>query len=123
MCVAEVVIMAKNWIAMADPEIVNEICQAVKQMRINKNISQQQIADIAGLDRTTISRMESGRAVNLLTLVQVLRALDKLDILNVFKAEQVISPIKLMKEEEKKRKRVGKPKKGVQNKAKEDSEW
>jgi len=32
MCVAEVVIMAKNWIAMADPEIVNEICQAVKQI-------------------------------------------------------------------------------------------
>jgi transcriptional regulator with XRE-family HTH domain len=123
MCVAEVVIMAKNWIAMADPEIVNEICQAVKQMRINKNISQQQIADIAGLDRTTISRMESGRAVNLLTLVTVLRALDKLDILNVFKPEQVISPIKLLKEEEKKRKRASKKRKNVKKNAEEDSIW
>lgn len=115
--------MAKNWIAMADPEIVKDICQAVKQMRINKNISQQQIAEMSGLDRTTISRMESGRAVNILTLVQVLRALDKLDILNVFSTEQVISPIRLLKEEERKRKRAGKTKKGVQNKAKEDSEW
>lgn len=115
--------MAKNWVAMADPEIVNEICQAVKQMRINKNISQQQIADIAGLDRTTISRMESGRAVNLLTLVTVLRALDKLDILNVFKPEQVISPIKLLKEEEKKRKRASKKRKNVKKNAEEDSIW
>jgi transcriptional regulator with XRE-family HTH domain len=123
MCVEEVVVMAKNWIAMADPEIVKEICQAVKQMRINKNISQQQIAEMSGLDRTTISRMETGRAVNILTLVQVLRALDKLDILNVFSTEQVISPIRLLKEEERKRKRAGKTKKGVQNKEKEGSQW
>jgi len=115
--------MAKNWIAMADPEIVKEICQAVKQMRINNNITQQQIADVSGLDRTTISRMESGRAVNLLTLVQVLRALDKLDILNVFSVEQAISPIKLLKEEERKRKRAGKTKKSVHKTEQEDSEW
>ncbi|MBK8549540.1 MAG: helix-turn-helix domain-containing protein [Ignavibacteria bacterium] len=29
---------------------------------------------VSGLDRTTISRMESGRAATLLTLIQVLRA-------------------------------------------------
>ena len=44
--------------------------------------------------------------MSLLTLVQVLRALDKLEVLNVFKAYQIESPIKLLKEEEKKRKRA-----------------
>jgi len=116
--------MAKNnWVAMADSEIVREICRSIKQMRINKNISQQEIADAAGLDRTTISRMESGRAVNLLTLVQVLRALDKLDILDAFEVREFLSPIKLLKEEEKKRKRAGKSKNVVREVPKEDYNW
>ena len=112
-----------NLLAKSDLEIVMEICQTVKQMRINKNISQQEIAERSGLDRTTISRMESGRSVSLLTLVQVLRALDKLEVLNVFKAYQIESPIKLLKEEEKKRKRAGKSKKTLKSQSKEDVEW
>jgi len=116
--------MAKNnWAAMADPEIVREICRNIKKMRINKNISQQEVADIAGLDRTTISRMESGRAVTLLTLVQVLRALDKFDILDAFEVQSFLSPIKLLKEEEKKRKRAGKSKNVVREVPKEDYNW
>ena len=91
-----------NLLGKSDLEIVMEICQTLKQMRINKNISQQEIAERSGLDRTTISRMESGRSVSLLTLVQVLRALNMLEVFNVFKAYQIESPIKLLKEEEKK---------------------
>jgi len=115
--------MDLNLLAKSDLEIVMEICQTLKQMRINKNISQQEIAERSGLDRTTISRMESGRPVSLLTLVQVLRALDKLEVLNVFKAYQIESPIKLLKEEEKKRKRAGKSKKTQKIQSKEDVEW
>lgn len=112
-----------NLLGKSDLEIVMEICQAVKQMRINKNISQQEIAERSGLDRTTISRMESGRSVSLLTFVQVLRALNMLEVFNVFKAYQIESPIKLLKEEEKKRKRAGKSKKTQEMQNKEDIEW
>ena len=49
--------MDLNLLAKSDLEIVMEICQTLKQMRINKNISQQEIAERSGLDRTTISRM------------------------------------------------------------------
>jgi transcriptional regulator with XRE-family HTH domain len=119
----EVGVIKNNWVAMADPEIVREICRSIKQIRINKNISQQEIADTAGLDRTTISRMESGRAVNLLTLVQVLRALDRLDLFDVFKTQEVVSPIKLLKEQEKKRKRAGKSENVVREVPKEDYNW
>ena len=110
-------------LAKSDLEIVMIICQALKQMRINKNISQQEIAERSGLDRTTISRMESGKSVSLLTLVQILRALDMLEVINVFKAYHIESPIKRLKEEEKKRKRAGKSKKTLKKQSKEDVEW
>jgi transcriptional regulator with XRE-family HTH domain len=95
-----------NWEVLADPAIVKEIGKSLKQIRLNKNLSQKQLAKTSGLDRTTISRMESGRAATLLTLVQVLRALDRLSILNAFLQEPEISPLNLLKFQEKKRKKA-----------------
>jgi len=109
--------------AMADPEIVKEICRNIRTMRINRNISQQALADMSGLDRTTISRMESGRSATLLTLIQILRVLDKLDILTVFEEIPEISPIKMLKEEEKKRKRASSQKDLSLAEKEEKYEW
>lgn len=100
----------KNWYSMSDVAIVNEICNSIKQMRLDQNISQKELAKRSGLNRVTISRMESGRSVSLLTLIQTLRALDKLDILNVFIEEPKISPLKLFEIQEKNRKKAS-PKK------------
>jgi len=95
-----------DWNMMADPAIVEEICDHIRQMRLNQNMSQEKLALASGLNRITISRMEAGRAVTLLTLVQVLRALDRLEILNVFREEPEISPIQLLKQQEQQRKRA-----------------
>jgi len=95
-----------NRSAMADPAIVKEICNSLKQMRLSKNLTQAKLAEMAGLNRVTISRMEAGRAATLLTIVQVLRALDKLDILDIFRDESEISPLQLLKLQEKQRQRA-----------------
>lgn len=92
--------------AMADPAIVKEIGGNLRQIRLNKNLSQEQLARTSGLNRITISRMEAGRPATLLTLVQVLRALDKLDILNAFREEPQISPLQLLKLQERQRKKA-----------------
>jgi len=86
--------------ASSDPAIVKEIGQSLKQLRLSKNMSQQHLADISGLDRTTISRLEAGRAATLLTLVQILRAMNELYLLNTFIHEPEMSPIQLMKIQE-----------------------
>jgi len=99
-----------NFYSKSDSTIVNEICGGIKQIRLSKNMSQEELAKRAGLNRVTISRMEAGRSVSLLTLVQILRALDKLDILNVFIQEPGISPLQLFEIQEKYRKKAS-PKK------------
>jgi transcriptional regulator with XRE-family HTH domain len=112
----------QNWAAMADPMIVKEVCKSLKQMRLNKNISQQKLADISGINRVTISRMEAGRAATLLTVVQILRGLDRLEVLNVFREEPETSPIQLLLLEERQRKKAS-YKRNVQKTIKKKSEW
>lgn len=95
---------------MSDPAIVKEICNNIKQIRLNKNISQAELANLSGLNRVTISRLEAGRSATILSVIQVLRALDKLEILNAFITEPEISPIKLLQQRETQRQKAS-PKK------------
>lgn len=100
----------KDWSSMSDPVIVKQICKGLKQMRLNRNLSQEELSRQSGVNRITISRMEAGRAITLLTLVQILRVLDKLELLNVFSEEPELSPLQLLKQQEQKRKKAS-PKK------------
>lgn len=104
-----------SWQSMADPAIVKEIGSSLKQMRLNKNISQMQLAKSSGLSRVTISRMEGGRAATILTIVQVLRALGKLDILNAFHEDAQISPLQLLRMKKYQRQRASGLKKYSRN--------
>lgn len=95
-----------DWSTKTDSTIVKEICKNVKQMRLRKNISQSDLSKLTGIHRVTISRMETGSAPTLLTLVQVLRALDKLELLEVFIIEPELSPIQLLKIQAKQRQKA-----------------
>ena len=95
-----------NWTSLSDPAVVSQIGEFLQQMRLNRNLTQEQLAEMSGVSRITISRLERGQAATLLTLVQILRALDKLDTLNVFHEEAEISPLQLLKLQKKVRKRA-----------------
>ena len=103
-----------NWQAFDDHTIVERLGSEVKRMRLEKNLSQAEVAERAGLDRTTVLKLEAGRAATLLTVVQVLRALRRLDVLNAFHEEPRLTPMMALeldaKYERKKRKRAS-PKK------------
>ena len=113
----------EQWSLMTDPAIVKEIGKNLKQMRLNQNISQEQLAELSGINRVTISRLEGGRAATLLTVVQILRALNKLDILNIFSEEPEISPIQLLKLQEKQKKYASSKRNKAEENTREESEW
>ncbi len=95
-----------SWAAMSDPAVVKEIGRLVQQMRLNRNLTQEELATRSGVNRVTISRFEGGQAATLLTLIQILRALDKLDILDTFHEEAETSPLQLLNLKKKQRKRA-----------------
>lgn len=100
-----------NWYAMSDPAIVKELGSLIKYIRLQKNITQQQLAEQVGLNRTTISQLENGRASSLLSFIQVLRGLNMLEIFNTFSERPSISPLKLVKKERSMRKKASVKKK------------
>jgi DNA-binding XRE family transcriptional regulator len=102
-----------NWVAMTDSAIVVAIGKYIKGQRLLQNKTQSNLATEAGVNRWTISQIENGEAITLLSLIQILRGLDLLHILDVFKIEQQISPIELAKLAKQKRQRAS---------SKEDSE-
>ena len=110
-----------NWENLSDAAIVREIGERLKQIRLKKNLTQHALAEISGLNRATISQLENGRAATLLTLAQVLRALNKLDVLNIFSEETEISPLQVAKLKTQSRKRASNKK--VAEIDEEESEW
>ncbi len=82
-----------EYVGMSDGAIAQEIGRRIRRKRLAKNLSQQVLAERAGLSRKAISETEGGGAATLPTLIRILRALDSLDDLDHFLPEPVISPM------------------------------
>lgn len=95
---------------MSDGAILRKIGRRVKRKRLSRNMSQQQLAEISGLSRTTIRDIENGRNSSLLTLVQVLRGLHSLEELDSFLPEPAVSPLQLARMKGKQRQRASRKK-------------
>ncbi len=95
----------KEWAYMSNSAIISAIGTYIKHQRLEQNLSQAQLAENAGLNRWTIGQIESGESVTLSSLIQILRVLDLLQLLDIFSIEERISPIEYARMQEKKRKR------------------
>jgi transcriptional regulator with XRE-family HTH domain len=95
-----------NWIAMSDTAIVSKIGEFIKKERLNSNKTQAQLAEEAGISRWTISQIENGEAITMISLIQIMRALNILHLLEIFSFKQEISPIELAKLDQNKRQRA-----------------
>ena len=81
--------------ALTDKAILVQVGLKLKEIRIEKNISQGELAKASGLSAFSISQMENGHNTSILSLVMVLRALNKLEILDEILKDKPISPIAL----------------------------
>ena len=95
-----------NWIAMSDAALAQTIGAFIKHHRLAQNKTQEEVATSANISRSTLSLLEKGEAITVPTLIQVLRVLDLLYIMDVFKIEAQISPIQLAKMDQQKRQRA-----------------
>lgn len=97
-----------NWYAMSDMAIAELLGNFIKKTRLNQNKTQQDLADAAGIDRTTLVKMEKGNGGTLRSFIQVIRALEQIHLLENFEVKQELSPLRLAEIEMKKRQRASK---------------
>lgn len=110
----------KYWYALSDPAILEQLGEFVKQTRLQQNKTQQQVAISAGINRSTMVQIEKGAGGTLLSFIQVLRALEQLQIFEHFEIKQQFSPLQLAKLEQNKRQRASTKKDSQTKKTKSD---
>ena len=85
--------------------IVAELGERIRTARLNADLTQQELANKAGISLKAVTNSEKGKST-LLSMVSILVALDLTEQLNAFIPRQVISPIQLAKLQGKERQRA-----------------
>jgi len=78
--------------ATRTPAILIELGYRIERLRLQRNQSLASLAEAAGVGTATLQRLESGKSVNLTTLIQVLRALNRLADLDNIVPDVEVSP-------------------------------
>ena len=95
----------------ADDAILREIGDRVAQRRIDRQLTQADLAREAGISKRTVERFENGDSSQLLTLIRIFRVLDLLPNLDAMLPEPGPSPLDLVALKGKARQRASKPRK------------
>jgi transcriptional regulator with XRE-family HTH domain len=95
-----------DWNSLSNSEIIIELGSRLKNYRLKKRFTQQELADRAGLSLFTIAQIEKGKPVSFSTLVATLRVLRLLENFELLVLEIEISPIERMKLQGKMPKRI-----------------
>jgi len=104
----------------SDNAFVSILGAFIRYHRLGQNKTQNQLASDAGVNRSTLIEFEKGKRANLITFIQLLRALNLLHVLNAFRIEQQISPLLLAEMEMAKRKRASRI---ISKASKNKSDW
>lgn len=91
--------------SMTDEAVASEIGRRIELLRLERNLTQQQVADAVGLSRVSYGKLESGEA-KLVNVIAVLRALDQMSLVEQFVPETVFSPMEQLKMKGRQRQRA-----------------
>ncbi len=91
---------------MTNDALLQYLGKQMRQMRMNAQLTQQQLADRAGVARSTVVQIESGKSMRMESVVALLRALNKLEILNNFETQALVSPLLIAQNQGKETKRI-----------------
>ena len=92
---------------MTDGVILDELGRRLARVRLDRNMTQADLAEQAGVSKRTVERLEAGEvAVQLSGLLRILRALHLLDRFDALVPEPLPSPMELLKMRGKQRRRA-----------------
>jgi transcriptional regulator with XRE-family HTH domain len=82
---------------LTDEAVLSELGSRLQRTRLERNLTQRELAEEAGVERKAVQRIEAGESVKLASFIRVLRALGLLDALDRLVPEPTPSPIELLK--------------------------
>ncbi len=92
---------------MTDDAVLAEFGRRLERHRIQRNRTQAEMAEQAGIGRATLQRLERGTSVQMTSMIKLLRALGLLPALDAAIPESIDLPIaQLEREQSRRRKRA-----------------
>jgi transcriptional regulator with XRE-family HTH domain len=105
---------------LSDQPILQEIGVRLARTRLERNLTQANLAKTAGISKRTLERLESGAAsTQLTTFIRVCRALSLLPRFDTFLPKPLASPLEQIKLQGRRRKRAS----GVRTKKTLHKKW
>ncbi|MEX2194491.1 MAG: helix-turn-helix transcriptional regulator [Thermoleophilaceae bacterium] len=106
-----------------DDTILAELGSRLAATRLERNLSQAQLAVEAGVSKSTVERLEDGEPASLASFIRVLRALGLADGLERIVPEPLPSPIEQLKLQGRRRRRASGSRGGHEDTAAEPWTW
>lgn len=91
---------------VSDTVVLTEIGIRIASLRLERNLTQAQLADRAGVSKSTVERIEDGNTAQFSSFIRVVRALGLLSQFESFLPEQVASPMTQLKLKSNQRRRA-----------------
>ena len=95
--------------APTEEALLLELGRRLAQERLRRNLTQEALAEEAGVSRATIRRLESGQSTQLGNLIRILRALRLEGNLDVLVPEPTLRPLESLERAGKERQRASSP--------------
>jgi transcriptional regulator with XRE-family HTH domain len=102
-----------------DRQVLAELGERLARRRLDRNLTQDQLAREAGVSKRTVVRLENGQSSQVTNLVRVLRALGLLGNLDALVPAPLASPIEALRDKSRQRHRASPARK----KPRPSSEW
>lgn len=98
------------WNEMTNAAILQTLGERLKEYRLRRNLQQAEMARYAGVNISTVSRIEKGQNIMFDSYLRIMRVLEMLDNLDEFIPEPPRSPLLMKKLMGKKKQRIKKSK-------------
>jgi transcriptional regulator with XRE-family HTH domain len=108
---------------MSEAAILAELGHRLERHRVERNRTQADLAEEAGIGRATLQRIERGESVQLTSIVKLLRAVELLSALDAAVPETIAFPIAELERQQRRGRRRARGRHGGPTPVDEDQPW
>ncbi len=108
---------------MTDDAVLAELGRRLERHRVQRNRTQAEMAEQAGIGRATLQRLERGESVQMTSMIKLLRTLGLLTALDAAVPESIDLPIAQLEREQRKIRRRARGSRGDPSAQRAEEPW